>query len=173
VSAMMNKFSPEQAKSIIDEARARVADRDVTPREAENVRISEGSTPACGSSLSVETLTETRNQRDARKLTERDAQWEIERMREQLKQQRIERERAEIVASAANAQRIADLEAEVLELAKACNAAIDALEIELSRVTGENLDLKARFAELQCRIADANAGKPIDLPNILPSRRMQ
>jgi hypothetical protein len=64
--------------------------------------------------------------RHAREITEQEQRFEFERERQA---------RAMIVANAAAEQRIADLEAEVLEVARATGTVCDALEHELARVT--------------------------------------
>jgi hypothetical protein len=114
---------------------------------------------------------ETFNQRCRRELSERDAAWEIERENECAAQERAERERAEIAANAAAERRIAELEAEMLDLARGCNAAVDALQNELSRVTSENADLRLKQSQRETTLAElrltlATNGKAVvDLPN--------
>jgi hypothetical protein len=119
----------------------------------------------------IEISTETRNQRDRRELTERDAEWEIERAREASREQR-ERERAN---SGYFDQRLVDLESQLLEAVRTTTTVCEALEIELSRATRENLELKARQAQLETQIAElrlalAERGDRkaiLDLPNPL------
>ncbi|MGV7215034.1 hypothetical protein [Bradyrhizobium sp. UFLA05-112] len=118
-------------------------------------------------SATFEPRVESLNERHRREITEEEARFGTE--REPERQGRAE------IANAAADQRIAGLEAEVLELARATNAVIEALEVELSRATSENRELKlaqarleTRLAELQLKISEATvperSSKIIDLP---------
>jgi hypothetical protein len=162
---MLNKFTPEQAKAIIEKSRKTLS-RPVLQSGREERREDYQATE----SPPVDGLppSESVNARHRRELAEQEKRFELERQRERAAQDRIARERARHADSVAE-QRIAELEAKVIELAKACRSALAALEAEIARVSGENLDLKSRF-ELQLKFADS-AGGPIEIPRFL--QRMQ
>jgi septal ring factor EnvC (AmiA/AmiB activator) len=90
------------------------------------------------------------------------------RERERVKQERAERERAN-AANAAADQRVAELESDLAELARATSTAADAFENELARVTKENAELKTKQVQLEAALAELRltlaerAGKPLDL----------
>jgi hypothetical protein len=65
-----------------------------------------------------------------------------------VKQERAERERANAANVAAD-QRVAELESDLTELARATSTAADAFEKELARVTKENAELKTKQAQLE------------------------
>jgi hypothetical protein len=117
---------------------------------------------------------ESINMRHRREITQQEQEFEIEREREHVRQ-----ERTRIAANAAAEQRIAELEAELAELARATSTVADAFEHELSYVTSENRELKlsqarleTRLAELQLQVTESSASdrgnKIINLPP-LPS----
>jgi hypothetical protein len=183
---MLNKFTPEEAAESIAESRetlrridARLAER--WPID-EDISPNESGTGKWDASVPCEPRVETTNERHRREITEQERHFGIERERERVRQERAVREHANTTAVAAN-QRIAELEDEVLELARGCNAVVDALEHELARDTSENTELKlsqarleTRLAELSLKVAEtvaADRSKAIDLPPLLPRTTVQ
>jgi hypothetical protein len=104
----------------------------------------------------------TLSQRHRRELCEEIARLEIERASERAAEERAERERAVAVNAAAERP-------EVLELARASNAAADALAHELRNVSAENRELRVQIAEMKLeRLNERSA--VTGLPNALNAR---
>jgi hypothetical protein len=126
----MSKFSPEEAARILADAYAHLTTRDdAVPTERKLL------TSRCGRPC-------------------RQVEREADEQEERFARERERQERAEIAANAAAVQRIADLEAEVLEVARATGTVCEALENELAHVTRENTELKIRQAQLEAVLAD-------------------
>jgi hypothetical protein len=152
----MSRYSDQQRDEILAEARTTLA-RSLT-RESERQKDS----AAADASL-VDHLppVEDRVAKWKREADEQEARFAAER--------RSEQDRAERECANAADLRIAELEDDVAELAKACAIATDALEHELAHVTRENLELKAALAKTETKLAElelalVSTGAVIDLP---------
>jgi PAS domain-containing protein len=154
----MSKFSPEEAARILADAYAHLTPRDhAVPTDLPAEEVAYEPPPA----------------------EDRVAKWkrEADEQEERFARERERQERAEIAANAPAVQRIADLEAEVLEVARATGTVCEALENELAHVTRENTELKTRQAQLEAALADlrlavterSDRKAMLDLPNPLSS----
>ncbi|TGN74455.1 hypothetical protein EOW77_0033745 [Bradyrhizobium yuanmingense] len=168
----MRQYSPEQAAAEIARSREtfRRVDQMFVDKSYEQIsgdNEAEGNCTHVGDLPPVEPL----NMRHRREIAEQERRFEAERESERAAQECIMRERTEIAASASTDQRIAELENDLVELARATSTVADALEHELSRVTRENLELKTALAKTEARLTElelrlVSAGAVVDLPSL-------
>ena len=163
VTVMSSKFSDADRQRILAESRATLA----RGLEDHPNMVAALDDPPVNEDTYVrsEPRVESLNERHRREITETEARFEIERERERVKRESAEQKHAEVAANAAAVQRIAELEAEVLEVARATGTVCEALENELARVTRENTELKLAQAKLETRLAELQLNAAPDRSN--------
>jgi hypothetical protein len=141
----MPKFTPEEAEQILRESRETILRVDLHSTRDERREHQAPDAPVDR----LPPIVETGNQRDARELGEKEIEWARAHLRRKREEDQERQQMRDAWARACADQRVGELESQLCEVVKSTTFAIESLEIELSRTTGENRDLKTKLAEVE------------------------
>jgi hypothetical protein len=168
----MPKFSADEAARIIATSRETISRVDLhSTREARR----EDQTPLRRDDPPVDHLSpvESRNARHIREINEQEMRFARERVRRKREEEHEHQRRLDAWAKAAAESRVSELESEMADVVRSTATAIEALEHEIARTTGENRELRVRLASLEASLAELRvqqgAGHVTELP-VLPLR---
>jgi len=142
----MTKFSDAERQRILNQSRELLS-RPLPPVEREERREDHHRLPD-DSPVDLAPI-ESRNEQHRRELELQEKQFERERKQRKREEDQKRQQRLDAWAQAADNGRIDHLEETLLDSVKSMITLTTALENELSRISGENLNLKRALAELE------------------------